>query len=457
MDSIKTKKTFTLLGVALLVLNVHSKAQDSASLDKKLSLQNALEMGMQNSKSIRISNSKINEAIANYDDAKMGQLPDASASGAYYRINKPKIDLKFPTGNSSDGSSSGTTIPNVNSLMYGMVTANYTVFAGGKIKNNIKAANFLKNASQYDLQRDKEEIAENIVEAYYSLYKAQAAVKLVRENLATAQKRVKDFTRLEQNGIVAKNDLLKVQLQESNMELSLLDAENQEKVLNYNFNLLIGLNDGTKVATDSIDMAKFPNSDDANTLEQAALTNRGDIKAILEREKAAQTQIDLAKGDKLPSINLTGGYVAMDVPHAMSITNALNLGVGLKYDIGSLYKNKTKVKQAQAQAETLKWNQAALEDNIKSQIFTNIQNYIEALKKLDVYQKAIQQADENYRVTKNKYDNSLATTTDLLDADVAKLKANIDFEYGKADAIISYNKINESAGTIISKYNLDNK
>ncbi|WP_191967979.1 TolC family protein [Rhizosphaericola mali] len=451
-----TKKTFTFLGAALFMFNVNSKAQDSMSLKKNLSLQDALEMGMQNSKSIRISNSKINEAIANYDDAKMGRLPDASASGGYYRINKPKIDLKFPTS-SSDGSSSGTTIPNVNSLMYGMVTANYTIFAGGKIKNNIKAANFLKNASQFDLQRDKEEIAENIVEAYYSLYKSQAAVKLVRENLATAQKRVKDFVRLEQNGIVAKNDLLKVQLQESNMELSLLDAENQEKVLNYNFNLLIGLNDATKVATDSIDMTKFPNADNANALEQAALTNRGDIKALLEREQAAQTQIDLAKSDKLPSIGLTGGYIAMDVPHAMSITNALNLGVGVKYDIGSLYKNKTKVKQAQAQVETLKWNQAALEDNIKSQIFTNIQNYIEALKKLEVYQTAIQQADENYRVTKNKYDNSLATTTDLLDADVAKLKANIDFEYGKADAIISYNKINESAGTIISKYNLDNK
>jgi outer membrane protein TolC len=49
-----------------------------------------------------------------------------------------------------------------------------------------------------------------------------------------------------------------------------------------------------------------------------------------------------------------------------------------------------------------------------------------AQKKMQVYQKAIDQATENYRITKNKYDNSLATTTDLLDANVAQLLARLN-------------------------------
>jgi outer membrane protein TolC len=65
--------------------------------------------------------------------------------------------------------------------------------------------------------------------------------------------------------------------------------------------------------------------------------------------------------------------------------------------------------------------------------------------------KAVEQANENYRITKNKYDNSLATTTDLLDADVARLQAGIDYEYAKADAVVAYNKLHESAGVNVGE------
>jgi outer membrane protein TolC len=87
-------------------------------------------------------------------------------------------------------------------------------------------------------------------------------------------------------------------------------------------------------------------------------------------------------------------------------------------------------------------------DGIKMEIHSAYQNYLESLKKIEVYQKAVIQSNENYRITKNKYDNALATTTDLLDADVAQLQAGINFEYAKADAVVAYNKLYEAAGLI---------
>jgi outer membrane protein len=60
----------------------------------------------------------------------------------------------------------------------------------------------------------------------------------------------------------------------------------------------------------------------------------------------------------------------------------------------------------------------------------------------------VTQATENYRITKNKYDNSLATTTELLDADVALLQTQLSVTNAKADSFLAYNKLLQTAGIL---------
>ena len=80
-------------------------------------------------------------------------------------------------------------------------------------------------------------------------------------------------------------------------------------------------------------------------------------------------------------------------------------------------------------------NEEQLNDTIRLQVNQDYQNYLLSQKKIEVYQKAVAQATENYRITKNKYDNSLVTTTELLDADVAQLQAKLNLSFAKADAV----------------------
>ena len=89
-----------------------------------------------------------------------------------------------------------------------------------------------------------------------------------------------------------------------------------------------------------------------------------------------------------------------------------------------------------------------LNDGIKLQLNRDYQNYLFAQKKIDVYQKSIAQATENYRITKNKYDNNLVTITELLEADVSLLQAKLNASVAKADAALSYNKILSTTGTL---------
>ena len=65
-----------------------------------------------------------------------------------------------------------------------------------------------------------------------------------------------------------------------------------------------------------------------------------------------------------------------------------------------------------------------------------------------MYETAVQQAQENYKIVKNKYDNSLATVTELLDADVARLSADLNYAFAKADAYVAFNKLKQVSGMI---------
>ena len=89
-----------------------------------------------------------------------------------------------------------------------------------------------------------------------------------------------------------------------------------------------------------------------------------------------------------------------------------------------------------------------LTDAIQLEINQAYQNYLLSQKKIEVYEKATAQAEENYKIVKNKFNNALATTTDLLDADVAQLQARLNAAFSKADASVTYNKLLQTAGLL---------
>ena len=272
----------------------------------------------------------------------------------------------------------------------------------------------------------------------------------MNSSLTQSKQRVSDFSNLEKNGLLARNDLLKAQLLESNIELSLLDAENNFKIATINMDLMLGLPESTELIPDSLVLENA----DTKTItdwELTALQNRKDLQAIAYREKAAIAGVKLAKGDYYPSLALTGGYIALDVPNFITVTNALNIGVGVQYNIGSFWKSGAKVALAKTHVQQAELTEQLLNDQVRIQINKAYQDYILSQKKIDVYTKAVEQATENYNITKNKYDNSLANTTDLLDADLAALQAKLNYSFAKADAVVAYKKLLQTAGILNTK------
>ena len=427
---------------AMLVLFAGNRVM--AQHVNELSLQRSIELSIQNSKNLRIDNAKIEEANAMVTEATQNRLPDLKLSGSYLRLNNATVKLKSAS-DSAGGDGGG---PKINSAVYGMANLSLPLYAGGRIKYGIESAKYLVQASKLDAAQDRDEIAFNATAAYINLYKSFEAVKLVKENLQSSLSRDTNFSNLEKNGLLARNDLLKSQLQTSNIELSLMDAENNYKLATVNMNLMLGLPEGDSIAIDTYFVESKQELQNFADYETMALQNRSDIQAVGFRKKAAGTAIKSAKAEAYPTIALTGGYIAAHVPNFVTITNAVNVGIGVQYNLASLWKTNTKLLQAKAREKQVTASEELLNDQVRAFINKDYQDYLLTRKKIEVYQKALEQATENYRITNNKYVNSLVTLTDLLDADVAKLQAKLNIAFAKADAVLAYNKLLQTAGTL---------
>jgi outer membrane protein len=414
---------------------------------KPLTLQEAVDLSIKNSKQLKASQARIEQADAALKEAEEKKLPDVKVSGSYLRLNSANFDLKTKNNNSG-GSGSTNETPKVSQAMYGIVNGSLPIYAGGRIRYGIESSRYLTEAAKLDAEHEQGQVIINTTEAYVNLYKARTAVNLVKENLAQSQQRVKDFSNLEKNGLMARNDLLKAELQASNAELTLLDVENNWQLANINMDLMLGLPEQTELIPDSSMLSQATPMQTLDEYVQSAITNRKDMAALALRKKSAETGIKSVRADMYPSLAVTGGYIAADIPNVFSVTNAVNIGVGVSYNLGSLWKTKSKVQQAEGRVKELNANEALLNDEVHLQVNKNYLALLSSRKKIEVYAKAMEQANENYRITKNKYDNSLATTTDLLDADVAQLQAKLNYTSVRADAVVAYKNLLLAAGIL---------
>ncbi len=440
------KIKFFVIALCSLFISVTLSAQEK----KLLTLQEAVDLGLKNSKQLKSSQARIDEATAAVDEAKEKKLPSAGINGSYMHIIN--ADFVMKTKNNNSGGGQPTEPTKINDAVYGILNLALPIYNGGRIRYGIESARFLEQAAKLDAENDKNEIIQNTIEAFANLFKANTAVMLVKENLLQSQERVKELSDQERNGLLARNDLLKAQLQSSNIELSLLDAENNRDLANLNMNLLLGLPSSTQLMLDTNGIER---KNDARVLEdfiKEAQANRKDIAATDMRKKAAETNIKTIKSDYYPNVSLTGGYIAADVPKVFTVTNAVNIGVGVTYNISSLWKTKSKIRQAEARVKQIEATESLLDDNIRMQVSKSYLSLLSYRKKIDVYTKAVEQAKENYRIVKNKFNNGLATTSDLLEADVAQLQANLSYTLARADAFVAYHKLLQTAGISTAEF-----
>lgn len=434
-----TNKFKILLTALLLPLVVNAQTV------KKLSLQEAIDLGVANSKNLKLSQNKIDEAVARLAVVKDNVLPSASASFLYNHA-------EIPTNTLSIGGGNPIHLPSRADAFVGTAAIQEVIYGGGKYKYAQESTKLLTDVARLDADKNKEEVSYAIINTYFSLFKVMQSKKVVAQNLEAIASQLKQAQRFFEQGIVTKNDVLRFQLQQANVSLTDLEIENNRKIINYNLDILLGLPEDTEVAIAESDLP-LQTVQPLSTYISTAFANRQELQQLDLQNKVADFNIKTIKANTRPTvgvganlyyINPSGSFIPPSEQFIMPVT----IGATISWNIASLWNNKNKVAEAKIQQKEIGLQKDMLSDNVKTELNRNYQNYNLAVQRINVLETSIAQATENDRLLKSKYKNNIASATDRIDAETLLYQAKINLELAKADAKLAYYTLLKSTGKI---------
>ncbi|MDY0905251.1 TolC family protein [Pedobacter sp. CFBP9032] len=417
-----------------------------AQSSKELNINQAIELGIANSKNLKLSQNKIDQAVAQLEVVKDNVLPSANASFIYNHAEIPTTTFTLPGGGSS------LQLPKRADAFVGTAAIQELVYGGGKLKYAKESTKLLADVARLDADKSKEEITYAVINTYYSLYKVAQSKKVVDQNLESIAAQIKQAQRFFEQGIVTKNDVLRFQLQQANITLSQMDIESNRKIINYNLDILLGLPEDTelKITDPTLSLKSVGSLNDYIT---QAMTNRQELKQLDVRNKVADYNIKTVRANTLPTvavganlyyINPSGNFIPPVNQYLMPVT----VGATVSWNIASLWTNKNKVSEAKIEQNEITLQKDVLTDQVKTDINKNFQTYQVAVNKIQVLETSIAQATENDKLLASKYKNNVASVTDRIDAETLLYQAKINLEIAKADAGIAYYTLLKSTGKI---------
>lgn len=412
---------------------------------KKLSLPEAITLGIENSKNLKLSQNKIDAAVANLATVKDNALPAAKASFLYNHA-------EIPTNTLSIGSGNPIHLPKRADAFVGTAAVEELIYGGGKLKYAEESTRLLTEVARLDADKDKEEISYAVIRTYYSLFKILQSKKVVAQNLESIAGQLKQAQRFFEQGVVTKNDVLRFQLQQANVSLTDMEIENNRKIINYNLDILLGLNENIQIDITEPDNVLKQTAALSNYID-LAMSNRQELKQLDLQNKVADVNIKSIKANTLPTVGVGANLYYINpsgkfIPPADQFIMPVTLGANISWNIGNLWTNKNKVTEARIQQKNIVIQKDVLSDQLKTEINKDYQDYQLAVSKIRVLETSIAQATENDKLLASKYKNNVASAIDRIDAETLLYQAKINLEIAKADAGLAYYTLLKSTGKI---------
>ena len=425
---IKLFVVFTLLSAALF-------GQEA----KVVSLEDCIKIGIDNSKTLKISGSKIVSAKERLNEIKTAQLPTLRLNGSYSRLSP--VD-PFQIGSMQIS-------PSILNNYSARLTLSQPLFTGNRLSSNTELTEFNSLAAETDFSKDKNQLVLDIKVVYWNYAKSLKVKETIEKNIVQVQSRFQDLENLYNNGLATNNEVLKVRVQLSNFEILLLDATNNIDISLYNLNNILGIPVNTKLEPKAIIELKQPEIPKLEDLIKASKQNRSDLKSLDYRIKSGEAGITLSKSGWYPQLNFTANYLYANpnsriFPSVEKFKGTWDLGITLSYDIWNWKLTSYQTKQAEANLEQTRIAKELTENNTDLEVSQNYKSLLSVTAKMKLTKETVEQAKENYRVTNEKYKSGLLLNSEVVDAETSLLLAEINNITTIADYLIVIARLEKS-------------
>ena len=431
------KKIVTLL---LLTFGVSVFAQTATQNTDTLvlSLQDALNIALSESPSIKVAEKEIQRVDYSKQSAWNNILPSLTASGQYGKYLEPaSMAMMGQVMNSP-------TDFNVRASLQ----LSLPLFAPA-VWNSIQMTTLDMKLAVEKAHASKLTLRNDVTKAYYNVLLAQDSHTTLKGGLALAEDVYFQAKKRFEIGLAAEYDVISAEVQMKNLQPNLLEIENGIEQAKMLLKILMGVEISQPLAIKGnlVDFEKDINA--TNSLKEVSATENTEIKQLDIQQQQLKKALDLQRTQRMPTLAAFGTYGYEGTGNNATEINfggmpikvdkseewysqGLMVGLQVSVPLTGIFTNISKEKQIKVQMEQVAIQRDYLTDAIELQIRTALNNMDKAAKQAEAANKNRDLAQKGYNISVKRYETGMGTILELQNASLSLTQSQL--VYGQAIA-----------------------
>lgn len=431
--------------IVALMLTVPAVIAAKAQQERRMTVDELFQLVESNSKTLQEQKISVEFATKGVEAARSQRLPDVNATlSASYNGNVVVMNRDFTDANSYSAPHLGTSFA---------LEAQQVVYAGGAIDAGIRMAELQRDMAVSNRRAVLSGQRFQALGQYLDLVKIQNRLTVYEKNIELAQRLIDDIRAKHEQGMALRNDVTRYELQMETLRLGLRKLQDERAIVNYQLCNTLGLKDVILMPDSAVAQGQVPMTLENRDWLQTALTSSPAVEQSQLSTRLAQQQLRLAKSELRPKVaivaadNLSGPFT-YDLPPVDKTINYWYVGVGVNYNISALFKSNRKVQQAATGISRSEARQQVTAEALSNQVQQAHTLYLQSFAELEMQQKSVELARQNYQVVSDRYLSQLALITDMLDASNIRLNAELQEVDACINIVYNYYKMKFISGIL---------
>lgn len=415
----------------------------------RMTMAECITAALKESVAIHAAREGVSASEAGRNEAFTSFLPALRTSYSYTRLNEAP-ETGMPDLSSGVLVLKQAPIGTKDNYLW-QIEAAQPLFTGGRIFSNYKIRESDVDAAHSEERRMVHETVLSTTEAYFELLKSERLLEVARQALQQLEAHQETARSFYEVGLIPKNDLLFAELEVADGQQNLVRAENVVQMSRARLNIILRRDVDTPVAVEDI-LQYEPFEKEFQECLQTGYENRPEVTYYSVRLEQAKRLVTVARSDLFPTLSVIGNYSRYgDTPGVSGSPyrdqEDWSVAGVAEWNFWEWGKTKFAVDAGLSRQNQASDTLSSMRDQITLEIKNSYLLMREAEKHIFVAQKAIERAEENYRINVERYREQVARSTDVVDAQTLMTKTKSDYYNALSDYNIARARLERSMGT----------
>jgi outer membrane protein TolC len=309
----------------------------------------------------------------------------------------------------------------------------FPVFTGFALSSSYELAKLGIDQAEVEVALETLDLALRVKQAYFDILIADKAVDVAEKDVESRKSNADVARNFYEVGMIPVNDLLQAEVEWAAAQQTLVKVQNSAQVARSAFNVILARDVNAPVDVEDI-LDYKPEIGVFEEYLKQALDQRPEINAIEVALLQADQRLRLAKSGYYPTVSVSGEYVKQGDSFDVSgspyhIPRDSSVGVSFTWTLSEWGWSRTRysARENESLKRELMETQRALEDSINLELKTALLDLETSEKNIPTTRKAVEQGEENLRVSEERYKAQVTTITEVLDAQTRLSQARVNY------------------------------